>query len=183
MAATNGHAVNGNGANGTSKLTAGSMYRLCLDAKPHFGASWFSVLDTATRLSLAILLFYKFLLAQPVALLRFAYGWNSLWCAYRRSAPHALLAASHSLATLQVRPGARGGADGVPADAALLALRHGADQTRRVRAARAPLAVRGRLARHAAAWRALLTALTVSASARAHRIAESCCPVQTSTGR
>lgn len=59
-------------------LTAGALYRLMLDAKPPAGG-WFSVADTATRLGLALGAFYWFLLTQPLSLLRFAFGWNSLW--------------------------------------------------------------------------------------------------------
>ena len=81
----NGHSSS-NGSNGKANgkaaaesLTAGNMYQLCLEARPYFGGEWFSLTDTATRLSLAFLAFYRFLLTQPLALLRFAYGWNTLW--------------------------------------------------------------------------------------------------------
>jgi len=76
----NGHANgNGNGSSVHEDLTAGELYNLCLEAKPMFGSKWFSVLDTASRLGLAIFAFYRFLLLQPIALLRFAYSWNTLW--------------------------------------------------------------------------------------------------------
>jgi len=79
----NGHA-NGNGKAAhtnppVGSLTAGNLYQLCLEARPHFGGEWFSVTDTATRLGLAVFAFYRFLLLEPFALLRFAYGWNTLW--------------------------------------------------------------------------------------------------------
>ena len=63
-----------------STITAGNLYQLCLEAKPTFSSQWFSIADTATRLCLAIFAFYRFLLTQPLSLLRFAYGWNTLWC-------------------------------------------------------------------------------------------------------
>ena len=100
----NGHANgNGNGSSVHEDLTAGELYNLCLEAKPMFGSKWFSVLDTASRLGLAIFAFYRFLLLQPIALLRFAYSWNTLWCAnppaartrrrlnHRPARPHATL--------------------------------------------------------------------------------------------
>ena len=59
-------------------LTAGNLYRLCLEARPPPGG-WFSIADTATRLLLAIYAFYRLLVLQPRALLYFAYGWNTLW--------------------------------------------------------------------------------------------------------
>ena len=81
---TNGHALNGRALNGAKEsLTAGNLYQLVLEARPPFGAEWFSITDTATRLGLAVFAFYRFLLTEPLALLRFAYGWNTLWCARR----------------------------------------------------------------------------------------------------
>ena len=54
----NGHSSS-NGSNGKANgkaaaesLTAGNMYQLCLEARPYFGGEWFSLTDTATRLSL-----------------------------------------------------------------------------------------------------------------------------------
>ena len=64
---------------GSSNLTAGSIYQLVLEVRPTMG-TWFSIADTATRLGLAVLTFYWLLLTEPVSLLRFAYGWNTLWC-------------------------------------------------------------------------------------------------------
>ena len=55
------------------------MYDLCLTARPAFNAPWFSILDTASRLTLAFALYYRSLFAEPRALLRFAHGWNTLW--------------------------------------------------------------------------------------------------------
>jgi len=80
---TNGaNATNGNGANGTNghkpDLRAGKLYEICLDASPA-GGTWFSIADTSVRAGLAVLLFYRFLVLQPLALLRFAWGWNTLW--------------------------------------------------------------------------------------------------------
>ena len=84
----NGHAANGangenghgaNGANGHKPdLRAGKLYEICLDASPA-GGTWFSIADTSVRAGLAVLLFYRFLVLQPLALLRFAWGWNTLW--------------------------------------------------------------------------------------------------------
>ena len=62
----------------SASVTASKLYLLCLEAKPPVGG-WFSVADTATRLSLAVYTFYRILLFRPLSLLRFAYGWNSLW--------------------------------------------------------------------------------------------------------
>ena len=84
----NGHGTNsanaakGNGANGANghkpDLRAGRLYEICLDASPA-GGTWFSIADTSVRAGLAVLLFYRFLVLQPLALLRFAWGWNTLW--------------------------------------------------------------------------------------------------------
>ena len=60
-------------------LTADKLYQLILEARPPFGGEWFSTIDTATRLGYTVLAFYRFLLLQPWSLLRFAYGWNTLW--------------------------------------------------------------------------------------------------------
>ena len=73
--------VNGNGKGAAQSTTAGNLYHLVLEAKPTFSPRWFSITDTATRLWLAIYAFYRFLGTQPLSLLRFAYGWNTLWCA------------------------------------------------------------------------------------------------------
>jgi len=80
----NGHpngksATNGAAHESAENLTAGNLYQLCLEARPTFGGEWFSISDTATRLGLAVFAFYRFLLLQPLSLLRFAYGWNTLW--------------------------------------------------------------------------------------------------------
>jgi len=66
------------GAGATGSLTAGKLYQEVLEATPPGGA-WFSVADTASRLTLTLVAFYFFLLFQPLSLLRFAYGWNTLW--------------------------------------------------------------------------------------------------------
>jgi len=78
-------AANGNGAAGkatsagdVSHLVAGTLYEKCQNASPPIGG-WFSVVDTATRLSLTFYAFYRFLLLRPFSLLYFAYGWNTLW--------------------------------------------------------------------------------------------------------
>ena len=59
-------------------MRAGRLYEICLDASPA-GGTWFSIADTSVRAGLAVLLFYRFLVLQPLALLRFAWGWNTLW--------------------------------------------------------------------------------------------------------
>jgi hypothetical protein len=60
-------------------LVAGELYYNCLEAKPMMGSEWFSARDTGCRLGLAVIAFYRFMLTEPFALLRFAYGWNRLW--------------------------------------------------------------------------------------------------------
>jgi len=80
---SNGHS-NGKSGSMAESLTAGNLYHMALEAKPVLG-DWFSIADTATRLGLAILAFYRHLLMQPLALLRFAHSWNLQWCA---RAPH-----------------------------------------------------------------------------------------------
>ena len=80
--ANGANAANGNGTNGAKghkpDLRAGKLYEICLDASPA-GGTWFSIADTSVRAGLAVLLFYRFLVLQPLALLRFAWGWNTLW--------------------------------------------------------------------------------------------------------
>ena len=81
----NGHVVaNGyRSSNGASEvdITAGTLYRACLDAKPP-SAGWFTLTDTLFRLGLAIGTFYRFLLTEPLSLAYFAWGWNTQWCAF-----------------------------------------------------------------------------------------------------
>jgi len=62
----------------TGSITDCKLYQLCLNAKPN-SAEWFSIADTGTRLLGTVRAFYTFLATEPVSLLRFAYGWNSLW--------------------------------------------------------------------------------------------------------
>jgi len=78
---SNGHSNSKSGSMAES-LTAGNLYHMALEAKPVLG-DWFSIADTATRLGLAILAFYRHLLMQPLALLRFAHSWNLQWYGWK----------------------------------------------------------------------------------------------------
>ena len=76
-----GVAINGKAKNGSADhnaLTADRLYLLMLEARPMSG-TWFSIWDTATRLTLALLCFYRFLIFQPLSMCIFAFRWNSLW--------------------------------------------------------------------------------------------------------
>ena len=62
----------------SSGLAAGRLYSLCLNAQPAAG-EWFSIADTASRLTGAVKAFYRLMLTEPFSLAYFAYGWNTLW--------------------------------------------------------------------------------------------------------
>ena len=61
-------------------VRAGSLYKMCLEAQPPVGG-WFAISDTLWRFGLAMGAFYRFLLTEPIGLLKFAFGWNCMWCA------------------------------------------------------------------------------------------------------
>ncbi len=86
-AVANGHAhaaeaekhAAANGGTFDGRMLDSRIYGMCLSAAPPCKQRWFSLLDVATRSWLAVGMFYRLLITEPLPLILFAYRWNRLW--------------------------------------------------------------------------------------------------------